>query len=85
MMAITVPILLLMVALLGGIVYALPNRASPRKGSVQIVVLGDIGRSPRMQYHALSIIQHGGRVDFVGYLGEQPTFAGCRNRICVGI
>ncbi|KAL9102543.1 MAG: hypothetical protein Q9163_002322 [Psora crenata] len=34
---------------------------------VQIVVLGDIGRSPRMQYHALSILKHGGHVDFIGY------------------
>jgi beta-1,4-mannosyltransferase len=37
--------------------------------SVQIVVLGDIGRSPRMQYHALSIAKHGGRVDLIGYKG----------------
>jgi len=37
--------------------------------SVQVVVLGDIGRSPRMQYHALSIAKHGGRVDLVGYRG----------------
>ena len=36
--------------------------------SVQVVVLGDIGRSPRMQYHALSIANHGGRVDLVGYV-----------------
>ncbi|KAF2720134.1 glycosyltransferase family 33 protein [Polychaeton citri CBS 116435] len=35
--------------------------------SVQVIVLGDIGRSPRMQYHALSIAAHGGRVDIVGY------------------
>lgn len=35
--------------------------------SVQIVVLGDIGRSPRMQYHALSIAKHGGSVAFIGY------------------
>ncbi|KAJ4366551.1 mannosyltransferase [Ascochyta clinopodiicola] len=35
--------------------------------TVQIVVLGDIGRSPRMQYHALSIAKHGGRVFLVGY------------------
>ena len=39
--------------------------------SVQVVVLGDLGRSPRMQYHALSIAQHGGRVDLVGYEGEK--------------
>ncbi|KAF1984430.1 glycosyltransferase family 33 protein [Aulographum hederae CBS 113979] len=35
--------------------------------SVQMVVLGDIGRSPRMQYHAASIAKHGGRVDIIGY------------------
>jgi len=38
--------------------------------SVQVVVLGDIGRSPRMQYHALSIAKHGGRVFLIGYQGE---------------
>lgn len=37
--------------------------------TVQIVVLGDIGRSPRMQYHALSIAKHGGNVFLVGYRG----------------
>ena len=35
---------------------------------IQIVVLGDIGRSPRMQYHALSIAKHGGHAELVGYL-----------------
>ncbi|KAI4118068.1 MAG: hypothetical protein LQ345_001794 [Seirophora villosa] len=34
---------------------------------VQVVVLGDIGRSPRIQYHALSIAKHGGSVDLIGY------------------
>ncbi|KAF2012276.1 glycosyltransferase family 33 protein [Aaosphaeria arxii CBS 175.79] len=33
----------------------------------QIVVLGDIGRSPRMQYHAISIAKHGGKVFLIGY------------------
>lgn len=41
------------------------------EASVQVVVLGDIGRSPRMQYHALSIAQHGGTVDMVGYTGAE--------------
>lgn len=36
--------------------------------SVQIVVLGDVGRSPRMQYHALSIASLGGKVNIVGYV-----------------
>lgn len=39
------------------------------KVSVQVLVLGDIGRSPRMQYHAMSIAKHGGRVDVIGYRG----------------
>lgn len=40
---------------------------------VQILVLGDIGRSPRMQYHALSVAKHGGYVDLIGYHGgDQP-------------
>ena len=38
--------------------------------SVQVVVLGDIGRSPRMQYHAISLAKHGARVYLVGYRGK---------------
>lgn len=41
-------------------------------GSVQILVLGDIGRSPRMRYHAISVAQHGGRVQLMGFLGKCP-------------
>ena len=37
--------------------------------TTQVVVLGDIGRSPRMQYHALSIADHGGKVYLIGYQG----------------
>lgn len=37
---------------------------------IQVLVLGDIGRSPRMQYHALSIAKHGGFVELIGYQGE---------------
>ncbi|TAQ86451.1 hypothetical protein B7494_g5227 [Chlorociboria aeruginascens] len=43
------------------------------KVSVQVLVLGDIGRSPRMQYHAMSIAKHGGRVDLIGYHGILPV------------
>ncbi len=39
--------------------------ADPKR--FQVVVLGDIGRSPRMQYHALSLAKHGGMVDLIGY------------------
>lgn len=46
--------------------------AAPLLGRrVAVVVLGDVGRSPRMQYHALSLCQHGARVTLVGYRGEK--------------
>ncbi|KAI1909892.1 mannosyltransferase [Ophidiomyces ophidiicola] len=41
--------------------------------SVQIVVLGDIGHSPRMQYHAQSVAKHGGRVTIIGYQVSPPN------------
>lgn len=40
--------------------------------NVCVVVLGDIGRSPRMQYHSLSLAEHGHKVDIVGYGDTQP-------------
>ena len=47
------------------------STGSSRAGevSIQVLVLGDIGRSPRMQYHALSIAKHGGHLQMIGYLG----------------
>ncbi|KAJ6114246.1 CAZyme family GT33 [Penicillium sp. IBT 16267x] len=59
----------------------LPSQYDPRpstsegtrpKTSVQILVLGDIGRSPRMQYHALSIARNGGQVVIIGYTESDP-------------
>ncbi|EAW07024.1 chitobiosyldiphosphodolichol beta-1,4 mannosyltransferase [Aspergillus clavatus NRRL 1] len=59
------------------LLFLLPSRYTPRrthqgapkeaKTTTQILVLGDIGRSPRMQYHALSIARAGGQVDIIGY------------------
>ncbi|CAI7617834.1 unnamed protein product [Penicillium pancosmium] len=49
-----------------------PTSDSKEKRSVQILVLGDIGRSPRMQYHALSIARNGGRVVIIGYKESDP-------------
>lgn len=40
--------------------------------NVCVVVLGDIGRSPRMQYHAYSLAREGYNVDIVGYGGSNP-------------
>ncbi|KAI9823845.1 MAG: mannosyltransferase [Phylliscum demangeonii] len=39
----------------------------PFKASIQVLVLGDIGRSPRMQYHAKSIAEAGNHVEIIGY------------------
>ncbi|KAH6673483.1 beta-1,4-mannosyltransferase [Halenospora varia] len=65
------------------ILLMLPSRylkhSPPKEGannepkiSVQVLVLGDIGRSPRMQYHAMSIANHSGRVDIIGYKESTP-------------
>lgn len=62
-------------------ILSLPSQYEPkRRGSgdvstetkttAQVLVLGDIGRSPRMQYHALSIARGGGQVDIIGYCGN---------------
>nr|XP_020661599.1 chitobiosyldiphosphodolichol beta-mannosyltransferase [Pogona vitticeps] len=51
------------------------RRARPsgaRSHRVAVVVLGDLGRSPRMQYHALSLARRGRRVAFLGYSGTKP-------------
>jgi beta-1,4-mannosyltransferase len=43
--------------------------AGPEDEHVQVLVLGDIGRSPRMQYHAISLVKMGRKVDLIGYKG----------------
>ena len=44
------------------------GKALRNQDRVQVLVLGDVGRSPRMQYHALSLAKHGFHVDLIGYL-----------------
>lgn len=51
------------------LLYLIFNYMIRGKNSVCIVVLGDIGRSPRMQYHASSFGAEGFVVDIVGYGG----------------
>lgn len=43
-----------------------------QRKNVCIIVLGDIGRSPRMQYHAKSLLQHNYNVDLIGYVETEP-------------
>jgi beta-1,4-mannosyltransferase len=37
---------------------------------VTVIVLGDLGRSPRMRYHALALADNGAEVDLIGYAGS---------------
>lgn len=43
-----------------------------KRRCVKVVVLGDIGRSPRMQYHALSLANNGLKVIIISYLESAP-------------
>lgn len=56
-------------------VRALRHRDAETERRVCVLVLGDVGRSPRMQYHALSLSKHGYTVTFVGYLGKNRQTA----------
>jgi len=44
-----------------------------KRGRAAVVVMGDLGRSPRMQYHALSLARQAGlEVDLVAFEGTEP-------------
>src|SRR5688500_5473138 len=44
-----------------------------------VIVLGDVGRSPRMQYHAVSLAAAGSDVDLIGLEGAAPIPAVATN------
>lgn len=48
-------------------------REKPVLRSVAILVLGDIGRSPRMMYHAESFAKKDYETFLIGYNGITPT------------
>jgi beta-1,4-mannosyltransferase len=41
-----------------------------RRLRAAVMVLGDIGHSPRMQYHVASLAKLGFEVDFIGFRGK---------------
>ena len=55
------------------ILLSIPPGRGQESDRYQVLVLGDIGRSPRMQYHALSLANHGRPVDLIGYTGEKSV------------
>ncbi|CAE7207540.1 ALG1 [Symbiodinium necroappetens] len=76
--------LVLGVLLLGVLLVLLCSRfflASMDNPHVIVLVLGDIGRSPRMQYHSLSLARHGCDVTIIGYPGAEPMAELTNSRI----
>lgn len=53
------------------------RRKPARFGSALVLVLGDFGRSPRMMYHAKSLVSHGWETVVVAYGGESTAAHGC--------
>uniref|UniRef100_A0A3P9A0U5 Glycosyl transferase family 1 domain-containing protein n=1 Tax=Esox lucius TaxID=8010 RepID=A0A3P9A0U5_ESOLU len=68
----TLLLIIIIVTLSTQILRKLRRRDALTERRVCVLVLGDIGRSPRMQYHSLSLSKHGYNVTFVGYLGSTP-------------
>jgi beta-1,4-mannosyltransferase len=56
-----------------------------REIHVVVIVLGDVGRSPRMQYHAESLLNEGHTVSLLGYEGVDliPSLCGVEERLNV--
>ena len=52
----------------------LEPEVAPPKPRTCVVVLGDFGRSPRMMYHALSLVAAGRAVDVISYGGSAPIY-----------
>ncbi len=85
------PWLIILFGITSLILYLLPSQYGSFIGGersanrVQVFVLGDIGRSPRMQYHALSIARHGGLVDLIGHVESHihPDILASSSRIKV--
>jgi beta-1,4-mannosyltransferase len=57
--------------ILGFLRYKRRQTSGANNKTVCVIVLGDIGRSPRMNYHALSFADLGYAVTFIGYKGEK--------------
>ncbi|XP_015116791.1 chitobiosyldiphosphodolichol beta-mannosyltransferase [Diachasma alloeum] len=63
---------ILLTPLFLGLVGILWLRQKEKRKSVCIIVLGDVGRSPRIQYHGISFLKEGFDVEIVGYAGSTP-------------
>jgi len=53
--------------------YRLSTVRTPKGRRVAVLVLGDVGRSPRMQNHAVSLATAGWDVDLIGFRGMDSS------------
>lgn len=53
--------------------------------SVVVLVLGDIGRSPRMMYHSQSFAQHDFETFIIGYRGTYALYLYMHPVTCLGV
>ena len=75
----SVAITIVVASVLVGIVSILRRlRGESKQRSACVLVLGDFGRSPRMQYHTLSLATHYDHVDVVAYLGMRQRISELR-------
>ena len=58
-------------AVIAAVFFILHSRNSQSKTKVGVIVLGDIGRSPRMQQHCLSLAKEGFQVDYIAEKGSE--------------
>ena len=68
-MSTAVQLLILLAAGYLAVRWYLSPTQKPALRSVAIVVLGDVGRSPRMMYHAESFARSGFETSLIGYEG----------------
>ena len=66
-------LLLSLVVIAALIVFCSLRSTRPRPKRVSVIVLGDIGRSPRMCNHAVSLADEGWSVDLIGYAESTPS------------
>jgi hypothetical protein len=73
MIYVLLALLLGLVAIAALIVVCSLRSTRPRPKRASVIVLGDIGRSPRMCNHALSLANEGWSVDLIGYAESTPS------------
>jgi len=81
LIAVGVSILTGLFTLLFLVLFVFPLTHNKEK-RIAVLVLGDVGRSPRMQNHAVSLAKAGCQVDLLGLKGINPLLKVCAEERC---